>query len=181
MSPVIDERTDDACGGGRIGPSAAVTLAMTVLAIGSVHAAFRATWSLGLGAAATFVVCGRISFSAARDTGTLLVTTALIGTAAAVCTFARPLWRVTRRQVSRAEACAVGVGGVVGAGPLAALAFVYAGAFTPRVECEPGWVAAGPLIAYALFAPAGIAAAELCGLALMLAPRRPAFCDEKRT
>ena len=187
-------------GGRRMARAAGLFLFMLFLVglpiLGLRGAALRSSWrhlgagvviglcSLGLGVAAYFVVCGRISFSAARDTGTLLVTTGLIGTAAAVCAFARPLWRVARRQLSRAEACAVGVGGVVGSGPLAALAFVYAGAFTPRVECEPGWVAAGPLIAYALFAPSGIAAAELCGLALMRASRRPTPAlrsDEKRT
>jgi hypothetical protein len=141
-------------------------------------------WSLGLGVAIYFVVCRRISFSAARDTTTLLITTLLIGTTAAVCAFARSLWRVSRGYLSRAEACAVGVGGVVGSGLFAALVFVYAGAFTPRIECEPGWVAAGPLIGYALFAPSGIAAAELCLLALMRACGRPtpAFRgEEKRT
>jgi Type I phosphodiesterase / nucleotide pyrophosphatase len=182
------------------GRSRAERAAALLLAVGLCGLALRAwgrhlrvglglgLWSCGLGAGAYLVVCGRVSFSAARDTTTLLALSALVGAAACAVVFARPLARVWRRQLSRGEACALGAGAAVGSAPLAALAFVCAGAFAPRLECEPAWVAAGPLVSYALFAPSALAALALCGMAVTMAGRHattatapPAPNEQKRT
>ena len=54
------------------------------------------------------------------------------------------------------------LGVVAGGAPLAAVVYVAAGAGALRLSCEPAWVAAGPLIVYALFTPLALGAALIC-------------------
>jgi hypothetical protein len=123
--------------------------------------------AMALGAAAYYLWFERVSFSADRDARNLAISTLLLSTVAAGMAFLWPLVRVARGRLGALDACALGLGAVVGASPLAAIAFVHAGAYTPRILCEPAWIACGPLVAYGIFAPAAGAATVLALLACL--------------
>jgi hypothetical protein len=125
------------------------------------------------GSTALYVVWfGRVSFSADRDASTLAGTTTLLAAGVTAAVLLWPLVRVLRGRLSAADACAFGLAAVAGASPLAALAFVYAGAYQPRIVCEPAWIAVGPLLVYAMFVPTVLAAASLSGLAAVIESAR---------
>lgn len=119
-------------------------------------------------AATYWAVFGRLSFSADRDASNLAFTTLIFATGLTALALLLPFIAVARRALKGADTCALSLGIVAGAAPLAVLAFVWAGAFNERIECRPAWLAAGPLIAYCLFAPTALAASFLAGLASAL-------------
>ena len=77
----------------------------------------------------------------------------LIAAVACAVGFAPAFVAVVRRRLTAAHAAAAALGAAVGAAPAAMVAFVAAGAFGPRLACEPGWFAALPLVAYVAFVP----------------------------
>jgi len=108
---------------------------------------------LGLGAAIGLFVLifGPVSFSAARKAIVWGGGIALLSFAAA----AIALVVGVRRHEGASGAAAV----VAGFAPPALAAFVHSGLFASRLDCEPGWVAAGPAFAYLTLAAACVAAA----------------------
>ena len=104
---------------------------------------------------------GRLSLSAERDAIFLVL---WLGKAAGVLVLAalvRPLVDALRRRVDVEGTCAWSIGFLFGAAPVALLAFVLAGATSPRLTCSPAWMAAFPVIAYAVLLPVIVGAALL--------------------
>ena len=111
---------------------------------------------------------GAPSFSADRTSERLGYATGLIAAVACAVAFAPAFVAVGRRRLTAAHAAAAALGAAVGAAPAAMVAFVAAGAFGPRLACEPGWFAALPLVAYVAFVPPLLAAALLVGVAVTI-------------
>ena len=134
-------------------------------------AALRGLGALG-GAVTTFLlVYGPVSFSAARRAvlwagGMGLMS--FFATLAALLLPAALRHRSHRRVDWPAPAEIVAV--MMGCAPLAVAAFVYAGFFTTRLDCEPGWLAVGPMFAYLAFGGAALAG-TLVATAAVLAKR----------
>ena len=124
--------------------------------------------ALTLTAAAFAVRFGAPSFSADRTSERLAYATALIAAAACAVAFAPAFVAIVRRRLSAAHAAAAALGATAGAAPAAMVAFVIAGASAPRLACEPGWLAALPLVAYVALVPALLAAALLVGVAVSM-------------
>jgi hypothetical protein len=99
---------------------------------------------------------GPPSLSAARKSFLWVAALAAIASAAT----AAALWLGARRREGLPSAIAT----IAALALPAVAAFVYAGMFTSRLECEPGWVAAGPAWAYAILAGACGAGAARCFL-----------------
>ncbi|HEY7375194.1 MAG TPA: alkaline phosphatase family protein [Polyangia bacterium] len=97
---------------------------------------------------------GPPSLSAARKAFLWVAALAAIAFAATV----PALWLGARRREGMRSAIAT----VAALALPAAVAFVYAGLFAARLECEPGWLAAGPACAYAILAGACGAGAARC-------------------
>jgi hypothetical protein len=112
-----------------------------------------------------FIVYRTLSFSADRDASNIGAGTLVISFACALAAFAVPLALVLGGRLRAREASGLGFMAVVGASPLAVAVFIYGGAFGVRFTCEPGWLAAAPLVVYAAFAPAVLVAAFVPGLA----------------
>ena len=111
------------------------------------------------GAVAVFlIVYGPVSFSAARRA---ILWAGGIGLLSFLATLVALLLPATLRRASHhrfalpttPEIAAV----MIGCAPLAVASFVHAGLFTPRLACEPGWIAAGPMFAYIAFGGATFA------------------------
>jgi hypothetical protein len=96
---------------------------------------------------------GRLSFSADRDTSHLAVGSGVLATGAALIAFAPAFWAAARGTLTPGPACTVSLAALLGASPIALAVFAYAGAFAPRVTCEPGWLAMLPLVTYCALAP----------------------------
>ena len=111
---------------------------------------------------------GAPSFSANRTSERLAYATALIAAVACVVGFAPAFVAIVRRRLSAAHAAAAALCATAGAAPAAIVAFVIAGASAPRLACEPGWLAALPLVAYVALVPALLAAALLVGVAVSI-------------
>ena len=156
----------------RLGGSVAV-LALVGLAV---RGARRAAWlglACGAGAFALTAIAfavrhGLPSFSADRTSERLAYATAAIAAGACALAFTPAFAAVIRRRLSAAGAAAAALAATAGAAPGAIAAFVAAGAFAPRLTCEPAWLAALPLVAYAAFVPALLAAALLVGVAVTI-------------
>jgi len=111
---------------------------------------------------------GAPSFSADRTSERLAYVTGLIAAVACAIAFAPAFVAVMRRRLTAAHAAAAALCAAVGAAPAAMVAFVAAGLFGPRLACEPGWLAALPLVAYVAYVPALLAAALLVGVAVAI-------------
>ena len=151
----------------------AAVLAAVVLAVRRVRRAARLGLACGVAAfaltAAVFAVrFGAPSFSADRTSERLAYATVLIAAAACAVAFAPAFVAVVRRRLTAAHAAAVALCATAGAAPAAIVAFVAAGAYAPRLTCEPGWLAALPLVAYAAWVPVLLTAALLIGVAVSL-------------
>jgi hypothetical protein len=119
--------------------------------------------------AIVFAVCfGAPSFSAYHTSERLAYATGVISAAASAVAFAPALVAVLRRRLSAAGAAAAALGAAAGAAPAALVAFVIAGAFAPRLTCEPAWLAVLPLVAYTAYVPVLLAAALLVGVAVAI-------------
>jgi hypothetical protein len=156
----------------RLAASAAV-LVLGVLAVRRARRAARLGLACGVAAfaltAAVFAVrYGVPSFSADRTSSKLGYATGLIAAVSCALAFAPAFVAVVRRRLSAAAAAATAVAASAGAAPAALAAFIVAGAFAPRLACEPAWLAALPLVAYAAYVPALIAAAVLVGMAVAI-------------
>ncbi len=117
--------------------------------------------ALALTVVGYFAVLRHASFSADREMGFILSKTMLISTGGLIAAAALP-WRTALRQkADSVSRCCLLVGVAVGAAPLAAVMFVVAGAFAPRLECEPAWFAIAPMLAYAGFVQPATACAAL--------------------
>src|SRR5262249_52942764 len=116
----------------------------------------RGLIALAATAAAFTLLFGPPSLSAARKSVLWVAALAAIAFAAT----AAALWLGARRRERLPSAVAT-----VAALALPAIAaFVYAGLFARRLECEPAWLAAGPAWAYAVLAGACGAGAARCWL-----------------
>ena len=139
------------------------------------HARRAAHLGLTCGAAAVALTAaafawrfGAPSFSADRTSEQLAYATGLIAAVACTIAFAPAFVAVARRRLTAAHAAAAALCAAVGAAPAAMGAFVAAGVFGPRLACEPGWLAALPLVAYVAYVPPLLAAALLVGVAVAI-------------
>ena len=111
---------------------------------------------------------GAPSFSADRTSERLAYVTGLMAAVACAVAFAPAFFAVVGRRLTAAHAAVVALCAAVGAAPAAMVAFVLAGVFGPRLACEPGWLAALPLVAYVAYVPPLLAAALLVGVAVAI-------------
>jgi hypothetical protein len=123
---------------------------------------------LALTAAAFALRHGPLSLSAARTAQLLGFSVGVLALGASVLPFLPAYLAALRRRRQAVDSAAFALAAAIGAGPAAAFAFVQAGAFAPRLTCEPAWFAALPLVAYAAFTPPVFAAALLAALAAAL-------------
>lgn len=126
----------------------------------------------GVAVAGWTLIVGSVSFSALPTAKIVAVAAAAFGALGAIAAFAWPLARAARGRLGPDEACALAFVIVLGASPPAAAAFVCAGAFSTRLTCTPDWIAAGPLVAYAMLVPVAAMGAALPVVAYLAARLR---------
>ena len=151
----------------RVVPALAGLAAMVWLARRRWRGFLRGLLGLGATMGSFLVIFGPVSFSAARKAIVWGAGLALLAFAAAALALAVG---VRRREGVLGAAAAV-----AGFAPPALAAFVHSGLCAPRLDCEPGWLAAGPAFAYLTLAAASVAAALVtigAGASLALAARR---------
>ena len=114
---------------------------------------------------------GAPSFSAARRMAIWVLGAALMGTVGMCALLVPVLGELREKTLTPCGATrALGAGWLGSLWP-AALAFVFAGVVGPRLFAEPGWLAAGPMVAYAI-AAGSTAAATVGALACAWAHSR---------
>jgi hypothetical protein len=98
------------------------------------------------------VVWGPVSFSASSKMGWVVAQSAALSAGLSVV-----LLGLGRRgalsRPSAGDEIALGFAFAAGAAPFAIASFVAVGAFAPRLVCEPSWLAAAPMVAYAALVP----------------------------
>ena len=121
-------------------------------------AALRGLVATGGAIAATILIYGPVSFSAARRAVLWAGGMGLASFLATMTTLLLPaiLRSGKPRRLHLPTPAEIGAV-VIGCAPPAVAAFVYAGLFASRLTCEPGWVAAGPMFAYLAFGGATFA------------------------
>jgi hypothetical protein len=90
------------------------------------------------------------TFSDFRHLARLGVETALFGLGAGAVMLARPVRAVWSRSLPPREAWRFAAAAALGATPPALAAFAATGMGAARFTCQPDWLAAGPMVAYAL-------------------------------
>ncbi|HET6147032.1 MAG TPA: alkaline phosphatase family protein [Polyangia bacterium] len=145
----------------RVVPAGAGLAAMVWLALRRWRAFLRGLLGMGAAIGLFGLIFGPVSFSAARKAIVWGAGIALLSFAAAsIALVARGRRRAGDPERRPSHDDGPGAAAVVaGFAPPALAAFVHSGLFTSRLDCEPGWVAAGPAFAYLTLAAACVAAA----------------------